>query len=100
MILMKLRSLFLATVLATASLGAAAAQAQYYPHPAPPPGYGHPDHYHQWHHGDRYYGPREVVHHWGNYHLPPPPYGFVWVRSGGQFLMLGRDGMIARVWGP
>ena len=38
--------------------------------------------------GDRYYGPRDVVHHWGRYHLPPPPYGYVWIRSNGQFLML------------
>jgi len=96
---MKLHSLLLATVVATASLGAAAAQAQYYPNP-PPPGYGHPGYYHHWHHGERYYGPRDVVHHWGRYHLPPPPYGYAWIRSNGQFLMVGGDGVIARVWVP
>jgi Nickel/cobalt transporter regulator len=93
---MQLRSLFLATAMAVASLGATAAQAQYY-QPGPPPGYYH---HHYWHHGDFYHGPRYVVRHWEVYHLPPPPYGFMWVRADHQFLLIGGNGFVARVWGP
>jgi Nickel/cobalt transporter regulator len=89
----KFRSFLIASTVAVLSLGSAAvAQAQYYP--APPPGYYH----HYWHEGDRYYGPRHIVRHWRYYHLPPPPYGYVWVQTGPQFLLIGPGGVISRVW--
>jgi len=89
----KLRNLLLAGAVAAASLTATAAQAQYYQAP-PPPGY-----YHHWHHGDRYWGPRHIVYHWDYYHLPPPPYGTVWVHDGPNFLLLDSYGNVVRVWG-
>jgi Ni/Co efflux regulator RcnB len=85
---MTLRSLVLASALLVATFGATAAQAQYY----------HP--HHHWHDGDRYSGPRHFVHAWERYRLPPPPYGYGWVRDGHAFLLLSRDGRIVRVWGP
>jgi hypothetical protein len=87
-----IRPLFLAAAVACAALGATAAQAQYYA-PPPPPGYYH----HHWHRGERYDGPREIVHHWDHYRLPPPPYGYVWIRDGHDFLLVRGDGLIARV---
>jgi hypothetical protein len=81
-----------AAALAVATLGASAAQAQYY---APsPPGYTH-----HWHHGDRFYGHRDVVDHWDRYRLPPPPRGAYWVHDGPRFVLLGGDGIVIRVWG-
>jgi hypothetical protein len=104
----KLRSLLLTTVLLGTSLGAVSAQAQNYAPPGPPPGpgYGHPGpgpggpHWRHWHEGDRYDGPRYVVRHWHRYHLAPPPPGFFWVQVNHQYLLLGGDGRIARIWGP
>jgi Ni/Co efflux regulator RcnB len=91
----KLRSFLVAGTAVIASLGTAAvAQAQYY-HPAPP-GYYH--HHHYWHAGDRYFGPRHIIVHWHHYRLPPPPYGYVWVQAGPQFLLIGPGGVISRVW--
>jgi hypothetical protein len=93
--MLRLRSLLFAATLSAAALGTGAAQAQqYYPPGPPPPGYGHP-----WHHGDRFYGPRHVVHHWWKYGLSRPPYGYVWVEAGPRFLLVGPDGVIDRVWG-
>lgn len=85
---MTLRSLILASSLLATTLGATAAQAQYY----------HP--HHHWHDGDRYFGQRHFVHAWERYRLPPPPYGYGWVRDGNSFLLLSHDGRIVRVWGP
>jgi len=87
----RLRSLLFAAMAAAASLGGGAAQAQQYYPPGPP---------HHWHRGDRYYGPRHVVTHWGRYHLPPPPRGSVWVREGQQFVLIGGGGFVTRVWVP
>jgi Ni/Co efflux regulator RcnB len=90
----KLRSLFVMGTTLAMSLGTTTvAQAQYY---APSPGYYH--HHHYWHAGDRYYGPRHVIVHWRRHRLPPPPYGYVWVAYGPQFLLLGPDGVVSRVW--
>ena len=90
----KLRSFLVTGTAIVMALGSAAvAQAQYY-QPVPP-GYWH--HHHHWHVGDRYYGPRHFVH-WRRHHLPPPPYGYVWVQEGPQFLLIGPGGVISRVW--
>ena len=90
----KLRSFFVAGTALVMSLGTAAvAQAQYY---APPPGYWH--HHHHWHVGERYHGPRHIIMHWRRHDLPPPPYGYVWVQYGPQYLLIGPDGVITRVW--
>ncbi len=88
---MTLRSLILASSLLASAFGASAAQAQYY---QPYPGY------HHWHEGDRYFGPRHFIHAWERYRLPPPPYGYGWVRDGHRFLLLRGDGRIVRIWGP
>jgi Ni/Co efflux regulator RcnB len=91
----KLRSFLVTGTAIVMALGSAAvAQAQYYHQPVPP-GYYH--HHHHWHAGDRYYGPRHFVH-WRRYRLPPPPYGYVWVQAGPQFLLIGPGGVISRVW--
>jgi hypothetical protein len=91
----KLRSFVVAGTALVMSLGTAAvAQAQYYP--PPPPGYWH--HHHHWHPGDRYFGPRHVIVHWYHHHLPRPPYGYVWMQDGPQFLLVGPGGVISRVW--
>ncbi len=84
---------------------AGAALAQYYgPPPGPPPGYGHPPGYgpgpawHRWHRGDRFYGPREYVPDWRHNHLPPPPYGYRWVRYPHQYVLIGiNTGIVAQV---
>jgi Ni/Co efflux regulator RcnB len=89
----RLRSILFAAM-AAASLGAGAAHAQQYYPPGQPPAW------HHWHSGDRYYGPRHVVTNWRHYRLPPPPRGSVWVHEGPQFVLIGRHGYIARVWGP
>jgi Ni/Co efflux regulator RcnB len=89
----RLRSILFAAV-AAASFGTCVAQAQPYQPGPPPPGW------HHWHRGDRYYGPRRVVTHWNHYHLPPPPYGSVWVQEGPQFVLLDGRGFVTRVWVP
>lgn len=92
----KLRSFFVAGTALVMSLGTAAvAQAQHY---APPPGYWHHHHHHHWHVGEWYHGPRHIIVHWRRHDLPPPPYGYVWVQYGPQFLLIRPDGMIMRVW--
>lgn len=61
------------------------------------PGYGPwPGH---WHRGDRFYGPPYVViRDYGYYRLAPPPPGYYWVQSGGQFLMIAiASGIIASI---
>jgi Ni/Co efflux regulator RcnB len=89
----KLRLVFAAGTALVMSLGTATmAQAQYYP----PPGYYH--HHHHWYVGDRYYGPRHIIVHWRHFRLPRPPYGYVWVQYGPQFLLIGPNGVISRVW--
>jgi hypothetical protein len=96
----RLLAVSLFTALAAATLGATGASAQPYGPPPPhggygppPPGYGHP---HgppppppgYWHRGGYYHGNRGWVdYHY--YHLPPPRYGYNWVQSGGQFLLIG-----------
>jgi Ni/Co efflux regulator RcnB len=72
----RLRSILFAAV-AAASFGTCVAQAQ----PYQP-------------------GPRRVVTHWNHYHLPPPPYGSVWVQEGPQFVLLDGRGFVTRVWVP
>lgn len=62
-------------------------------HPGyPPPGYG-------WHRGERFYGPPPIiVRDYGYYNLAPPPPGYYWVQSGGQFLMIAiASGIIAGI---
>lgn len=96
----RLHSILFAAM-AAASLGASVAQAQPYSQPGPPPPhYNHPPTWRHWHAGDRYYGPRRVVTHWDRYHLPPPPYGSVWVQEGPQFVLIGGNGFVTRVWIP
>jgi Ni/Co efflux regulator RcnB len=86
----RLRSILFAAV-AAASLGASVAQAESHS--------DRPQNWHQWHRGDRYYGPRHVVTHWDHYNLPRPPHGSIWVQEGPQFVLLGHDGFVTRVWG-
>lgn len=101
-------SLLAATLAFTAISGAATAQP--YPPPGPPiyrplpppgpPAYRPlppPPYYRHWHRGDRYAGPRYVVAHWRRYRLAPPPYGYVWVRDHGRFLLLAPSGYIAQI---
>jgi Ni/Co efflux regulator RcnB len=39
-----------------------------------------------------------VIGNWGYYHLPPPPYGYQWVRGDHQYVLLGiNSGVIAQV---
>ncbi len=53
---------------------------------------------HQWRHGQRYNGHRQVVHNWNQYHLRQPPHGYEWVQDGGQFVLIGiASGIIAEV---
>ncbi len=76
--------------------------------PPPPhgPGYGPPPHgpgYYgppprHWAQGDRFEGNRVVINNYNYYHLRPPPYGYQWVYSGGQFLMVAiATGVIAAI---
>jgi Ni/Co efflux regulator RcnB len=88
----KLRSFFVAGTALVMSLGTVAV-AQAYP---PPPGYWH--HHHHWHEGERFHGPRHIIVHWRHFRLSPPPYGYVWVKQGPQFLLLAPGGVISRVW--
>lgn len=51
-----------------------------------------------WHHGDRYDGPRDVVSNWDQYHLNRPPSGYEYVRNGNQFVLIAvASGVIADV---
>ena len=43
---------------------------------------------HQWRHGDRFTGHREVVSDWGRYHVRRPPAGYEWVHDGNQLVMI------------
>ncbi len=43
---------------------------------------------HQWHHGDRFAGHREVVSDWNHYHVRRPPAGYEWVHDGNQMVMI------------
>ncbi len=92
----RLISMSLAAAISAAALGPTASLAQPYP-PGPhgPPGgppsgfYRPPPHApQQWHRGDYYYGKRYVVHDWQHYRLRPPPAGYQWVQSGGQFVLI------------
>jgi hypothetical protein len=67
-----------------------------YYHPAPPP--PPPPSDDRWHQGDRFQGTRSVVPNWRAYNLPQPGQGYVWLRNGHQFLLVGPDGVIARTW--
>ncbi|OYV32267.1 MAG: hypothetical protein B7Z80_27420, partial [Rhodospirillales bacterium 20-64-7] len=65
--------------------------------------YDHDHHWHRWHHwrpGDRYDGPRYIVHRWRYYHLPPPPPGAYWVNEGGRFVLVGGNGLVIRLFVP
>ncbi|WP_298216218.1 RcnB family protein [Acidocella sp.] len=67
--------------------------------PPPPrgPGYYGPPPRH-WAQGDRFEGNRVVINNYNYYHLRPPPYGYQWVYSGGQFLMVAiATGVIAAI---
>ncbi len=91
------------------TLGSTSALAQPYPGGPPgPPGYYRPPPppyrpgpgpgRHQWRRGDRYYGNRYVVDHWRRYGLRPPPPGYQWVQSGGQFVLIAvASGVIADI---
>lgn len=108
---------------AALTLIGAPAMAQPVPGQQPPMAYGqqgyqnqhgpqdnqnHPDHQayrdhgpqadHHWHRGDHFSDNRVVVHDYNNYHLAPPPEGYQWVNSGGQFLLIAvASGIIASV---
>jgi hypothetical protein len=71
--------------LGLALLAAPLAMAQ--PYPDHHGGYGHPMP-HQWHHGDRFNGHREVVSDWQHYHVRRPPHGYEWVHNGNQLVMI------------
>ena len=43
---------------------------------------------HEWHHGDRFNGHREVVSNWDHYHVRRPPAGYEWVHDGNQLVMI------------
>lgn len=95
----RLTALLIAATLAVTGI-AGAAQAQPYPPPGPPvyrPLPPPPGYYHHWRRGDRYFGPRYVIGHWRRYRLAPPPYGYVWVRDHGRFLLLAPSGYIAQI---
>ncbi|MDR3521787.1 MAG: RcnB family protein [Acidocella sp.] len=90
-------------VFALVSVGSSAALAQPYQQPYDHhddhgnyPG-GPQDHDHHWHHGDRFYGNRNVVD-WRYHHLHEPPYGYEWVQDGHSFVLLNiGTGYIANV---
>lgn len=52
-----------------------------------------------WRRGDHFYGPRPVIiHNYGYYHLLPPPPGYYWVQTDGQFLMIAvATGLIVNI---
>ena len=57
-----------------------------------------PSNGHQWHQGDHFSDNRVIVHDYNHYHLRPPPEGYQWVNSGGQFLLIAvASGIIASV---
>jgi len=103
-------SFSLAAAMAVAALGSASALAQPYPGGPPgppPPGFSRPPPpyrpgpgpgWHRWHRGDRFYGNRHVVRNWQRYRLRPPPPGYQWVQSGGQFVLIAvASGVIAEI---
>ncbi len=101
--MIRLRNLLMATAIATTALGAGTALAQPYPYDHHDGWYDHDHHWHHWHHwrpGDRYDGPRYIVHNWGYYHLPPPPPGAYWVNTGGRFVLVGGNGLVIRLFVP
>jgi Ni/Co efflux regulator RcnB len=56
--------------------------------------------HHVWMRGERFFGGPGfvVVNDWRFFRLRPPPFGFYWVRAGGDFLLVAnRGGMIADV---
>jgi Ni/Co efflux regulator RcnB len=55
---------------------------RYYGRPGPYYGHGH------WARGHYYGGPRYYVDNWDYYHLRRPPYGYRWVRSDSDFLLV------------
>jgi Ni/Co efflux regulator RcnB len=63
-----------------------------YYRPAPRPYYGHgPVYGHghgHWVRGHRFYGRPYVISNYGYYRLRPPPYGYHWVRSDNDFLLV------------
>jgi Ni/Co efflux regulator RcnB len=107
-----MKRILMTTIAAAMAFGATAAPALAQNYPGPgynhPPGfdhpYGPPPGYHEappggwngWHRGGYYHGPRYVVHDWDRYHLRPPPRGYEWVQSGGQFVLIAvASGVIA-----
>ena len=76
----------LSAVLGLALLAAPLAMAQQYQ--GHPDDHGHMAMQHEWHHGDRYTGHREVVSDWGRYHVHRPPPGYEWVHDGNQLVMI------------
>jgi len=104
----RLLSITLATALALGAVAMEPASAQSYDGP---PGFYHqpgylPPGYHRapdggwngWHRGGYYHGPRYVVRDYGRYRLRPPPRGYEWVQSNGQFVLLAvTTGVIADI---
>lgn len=54
-------------------------------HDGGPRNYGRP----HWQRGHRYNGPVYVVSDYGHYRLRRPPYGYHWVRSNSDYLLVG-----------
>jgi hypothetical protein len=73
--------------LSVALLSAPLAMAQQWPIHPPHGGHGQPMP-HQWRHGDRFTGHREVVANWQHYHVRRPPHGYEWVHNGNQLVMI------------
>jgi hypothetical protein len=106
----RVTSLILAATMAVVALGSTSALAQPYPGGSPgprPPGFNRPPPpyrpgpgpgWHRWHRGDRFDGNRYVVNNWRHYRLRPPPPGYQWVQSGGQFVLIAvASGVIADI---
>jgi len=100
----------LAAAIAFGAAGAGTASADQYYGPQGfnhQPGYVPPGYhvapeggYNGWKRGAHYAGPRSVVNQgdWGRYHLRPPPRGYEWVNSNGQFILLAvTTGVIADI---
>jgi Ni/Co efflux regulator RcnB len=95
-----------AVMLGSVAVGTASAQ-EYYG----PPGYNHEPGYvppgyhlapnggwHGWHRGEHFRERRVVVYDYGRYRLRPPPRGYEWVQSNGQFILLAvSTGVIADI---
>ncbi|AVP58957.1 hypothetical protein C7H73_03375 [Pulveribacter suum] len=54
----------------------------------PPQGLAYPGGDYRWERGQRYHGPRQVVHDWRHQRLRPPPAGYQWVRAESGYLLL------------